>query len=444
MPSPVAASVRPSVAITFLLLLTMVLVVWQKLGINRHLDVVHARGITIEARDDRGEGGASQSLLRATPQGLQLDCTLTKKYAWPYCGAYFGLGDGVHGIDMSAYHSVTLHVDYTGPAPHSLRLYLHNFEPGFSLPGKWETQKVNEIEFTVPADGRVEIPLSLLHTATWWITAQNVPLLRTAPQRDNVTSIDLYTGSQDAEGRHQLTIKSLRFEGKWISQTQLYAGLVAMWGTGGLLYVLGALVAYRRNLREARAHLASLTGINKALKLEKDELAGQVYVDELTGAMNRQGLRELLTRHLKTPSLLEQPCSLVFVDLDNFKQVNDRCGHLIGDQVLRAFAQLAQRSIRLTDKLVRWGGEEFLIICPGTDSTQALQFAEKLRATLEHHDWPAALAVTASFGVATLAEGEDFGRALDRADQALYRSKNTGRNRVTFADHRAEPQRKLA
>lgn len=434
MSSPSAASVRPSVAITCLLLLTIVLVVWQKMGMNRHLDLVHARGVTIEGRDDRPEGGNSHATLEATKDALQLDCTLTKKYAWPYCGAYFGLGEGAHGQDMSGYHSVTLQLDYTGPAPHSLRLYLHNFEPGFSQVGKWETQKVNEIEFTVPADGRIEIPLSLLHTAAWWITAQNVPLLKTAPQRDNITSIDLYTGSQNAEGRHQLTVKSVRFEGKWISQTQLYAGLVAMWGTCGLLYVLGALLAYRRSLRDARSHLAALTGINKALKLEKDELAGQVYVDELTGAMNRQGLRELLTRHLKTPSLLEQPCSLVFVDLDHFKQVNDRCGHLIGDQVLRAFAQLAQRSIRLTDKLVRWGGEEFLIICPGTDATQALQFAEKLRTTLEEYGWPAALKVTASFGVATLAEGEEFGLALDRADRALYRSKNSGRNRVTFAD----------
>lgn len=125
--------------------------------------------------------------------------------------------------------------------------------------------------------------------------------------------------------------------------------------------------------------------------------------------------------------------AVVFIDLDHFKRVNDTHGHTTGDDVLRTFAMLVQRDIRTTDKLVRWGGEEFLIVCLGTGRMEAGALAEKLRAAMQSQVWPCGLQMTASFGVTALRPGEDIGDAIKRADTALYQAKASGRNRVLYA-----------
>ncbi|WP_229458941.1 GGDEF domain-containing protein [Massilia glaciei] len=125
--------------------------------------------------------------------------------------------------------------------------------------------------------------------------------------------------------------------------------------------------------------------------------------------------------------------AVVFIDLDHFKRVNDTHGHATGDEVLRAFAMSVQRAIRTTDKLVRWGGEEFLIVCLGTSGTEAHGLAEKLRAAMPNQIWPCGQQMTASFGVTALQPGEDIGEAIKRADSALYGAKANGRNCVLSA-----------
>ena len=342
-------------------------------------------------------------------------------------------GKGAKGIDLSGFDSMTIDMGYRGPAPHALRVYIRNYEPAISTVADWHSQKINEIELSVPGDGAViAVPMKLLRTAAWWNSAQKTPLLHTDMRVDNVTAIEIYTGSLNAMGRHDMTLRSVRFHGKWI-QNHLLMMLVGAWFLCGVMWPLMGLVHYRAQLRSSKARLASLTGINRALKLEAKELAGQAYTDPLTGALNRQGLRDLLMKQWKTPSLLADPSSVMFADLDFFKKINDQHGHGAGDDVLRLFAAMVQREIRTSDKLVRWGGEEFLIVCPGTDAQQAQALAEKLRRSMALQSWPLGLKVTASFGVTALKNGEDIGDAIKRADNALYRAKENGRDRVELA-----------
>jgi diguanylate cyclase (GGDEF)-like protein len=111
----------------------------------------------------------------------------------------------------------------------------------------------------------------------------------------------------------------------------------------------------------------------------------------------------------------------------------------VGDAVLRDFAASIQAEIRSNDRLVRWGGEEFLIVCPATGAEQARQVAEKLRAVLHAGAWPAGLRVTASFGIAARAPDEDIGTVIKRADGALYAAKAAGRDCVVVAEAPALP-----
>lgn len=163
--------------------------------------------------------------------------------------------------------------------------------------------------------------------------------------------------------------------------------------------------------------------------------------DPLTGALNRRGFEDRTGRLASLSAQLGQSVTLLMLDIDLFKQVNDRHGHHVGDLVLKALAQLVQRAKRETDVFARLGGEEFCLVLPGTDVPGARVFADRLRRsfeTLEIDTGRSFLSCTMSVGVAyasasALARGEiDVVDLLHQADEALYDAKRSGRNRVRF------------
>mgnify|MGYP001315099919 CR=1 FL=1 len=160
------------------------------------------------------------------------------------------------------------------------------------------------------------------------------------------------------------------------------------------------------------------------------ELEREATVDRLTGAWNRRYLEHAMPAEASRSRRYRQPLSAVLFDIDHFKRINDRYGHATGDAVLREISALARSRIRAADALVRWGGEEFLVLMPHTAHGAAGIAAEKLRAAIEAHTFPAVGTVTVSLGAAELLAGEDGEAFFKRVDAALYRAKETGRNRV--------------
>jgi diguanylate cyclase (GGDEF)-like protein len=358
---------------------------------------------------------------------LRMRCQLSRKIAWPNCKYMFFIGQGAKGMDLSEFDSVSLDMRYSGPGRHGIRVALLNFEPPISTVKDWMSQKVNELEFQVPDHGATHIPLKVFRTAAWWIDLKHVPLEESGVRIDNVTCISLMTGASNEAGEHVIDVRSVRFHGKWISQGRLYMLLMGAWILCAVSWPLMASLQLRRQLRHSSKRLNLLSEVNRALQLEARELVEQVNTDPLTGALNRQGLRAAL---MGTPAMLAAPMSVVFADIDHFKRINDQHGHDVGDAVLREFAAVITNSIRSSDKLVRWGGEEFLIICSGTSAEQARVLAEKLRAGLKNAAWTTGAGITASFGVAELKPNDDIGDAIKRADEALYAAKGAGRDRV--------------
>ena len=155
--------------------------------------------------------------------------------------------------------------------------------------------------------------------------------------------------------------------------------------------------------------------------------------DPLTGLANRRGFWLLALQSCATARRLQQPQALLMLDLDHFKTLNDTHGHQAGDIVLQGFADFLRSTLRESDVLCRFGGEEFLLLLRDSDLAQAACIAEKLRAelALQHFFYEdKALQLTASIGVTELIEPNDLQAALSRADKALYQAKNNGRNCV--------------
>jgi diguanylate cyclase (GGDEF)-like protein len=186
-------------------------------------------------------------------------------------------------------------------------------------------------------------------------------------------------------------------------------------------------------------YIVTLSGIAKLkthvtqARARADVLHAAANIDYLTSVANRRAVAQLLQRVLDQAHGLGELVSVVLVDIDHFKTINDSFGHDIGDQILVRAAALLKEQLRATDTLGRWGGEEFLIVASATDATEVARMAERLRAALAEHEFLPAGQITASFGVATSLPHDTPESLVKRADQALYLAKQGGRNRVEAA-----------
>lgn len=162
----------------------------------------------------------------------------------------------------------------------------------------------------------------------------------------------------------------------------------------------------------------------------QDELREASERDPLTSLYNRRKLYQLLTVELTRTRRHGHPLSLMLLDIDHFKRINDTFGHDIGDLVLMQVAEQISAMLRLSDILARYGGEEFVIACPETNLDGAVVLAEKIRSSIEVFSFPTAGEVTISVGISLLESEDDVNALIKRADKALYKAKEMGRNRV--------------
>ena len=159
------------------------------------------------------------------------------------------------------------------------------------------------------------------------------------------------------------------------------------------------------------------------------------FIDSLTGVKNRTAFDSNFSRDVEYSHRKSSELSLIVLDIDLFKRINDNYGHIVGDNVLRQVAQCAEQTIRSSDALYRYGGEEFAIVLNGTDEAGALLLAERIRQNVEALVFESLkdVRISVSLGVAVLQEDESADHLFERADDALYQAKQNGRNRVETA-----------
>lgn len=155
--------------------------------------------------------------------------------------------------------------------------------------------------------------------------------------------------------------------------------------------------------------------------------------DTLTGLMNKSKLYEELQMWMAYSKRYKTPLTLVLFDIDDFKQINDQFGHLAGDKVVAEIADIVGEMVRETDKLARWGGDEFVILLPHTSRQQALEIMERIRKSVSEREFKIGGRISCSFGVASLTGRiENMDQFIGAADEALYKAKNSGKNVVMY------------
>ncbi|EPZ7319708.1 GGDEF domain-containing protein [Vibrio mimicus] len=415
-----------------LITIVTILLYWQFGSAKRVL--VSPQRFTYFATNDQISGGASTSVLLIEGSKAQVRCELlASDYPWPYCGISVHINsDPTLGLDLSDIHTIRLNVDLQGPTEKTaaMRFYLRNFNPIYSKVDDEYTHKYNGLEFTPGVGkGSIDIPIRSLQVMTWWLVDNKISIGNSAPEFTNINKIEFATGSGSQFGEYQLTIHQVELIGDYIAGEKLFLAMLIMWAaTGAWLSVL----EIRRSRREAllaRMRQEHLQRLNHSLHEQNMKYVEMAHRDALTGAINRHGIRDWLQEQARLVRWQLSQFSVLFIDIDYFKQVNDVYGHGLGDDLLREFALVINREIRESDRLVRWGGEEFVVFCAQTGIEQAVELAERLRLRVENHSWIHGDELTCSIGISQM-EDERITETVSRADEALYRAKRLGRNRI--------------
>ncbi|WP_050932241.1 GGDEF domain-containing protein [Vibrio harveyi] len=410
---------------------------YSLLGDTRKLEVTPDK-FNIHVTNDAIAGGLSESDITYQNHSLTLNCDLKEsKYAWPYCGisVYTDVKEATKGLDLSSYHTVRLKTRYEaagdGQSPSkNLRLYLRNFNSAYSIPTDEYTIKYNGMQFS-PSDFSeiIEIPIKNLQVMTWWLNDNDVAIEHSAPEFSNITRIDLATGAGAALGKHKIVIDKIEFEGAYVQQSTLLFVLLFSWMALGLAFSLHEMRKNKMAYNKAKKRHRHLEKVNNTLRAQNYEFAELAHRDALTGAMNRHAVQSWLEQQARQVRWGHDSFSILYMDLDKFKRVNDKYGHQMGDDILREFVMVISSSIQPEDRLVRWGGEEFVVFCPDTNVEQAVKKAEVIRQNVESHLWVHGEPLTCSIGVAQM-QNERVSETMARADEVLYLAKRNGRNRI--------------
>ncbi len=436
----------PDKSLILLLALTIGLIVWYQNGMYRVLAIDLATpDFPIHLIDDRGVGGESIAAFETTEKGSLLTCNLRMGYQWPFCEISVKLAEDTGPVDIAKFEFLRIRMKVNGPGIQNVKTYLLNYGLEYSRPGNSNTRKINQIQYNPSKESYpLDIPLASFAVPPWWVNEMGLSPLQAVPEMDRVTHLQIATGDYRSEGLHELLIESVALHGKWLSYGQLASVIIGLWASFGVIILLSNVFSAQKLINTERKTKEVLQDINSALSIEKIELQEQANRDHLTGALNRMGLRSHLLHLIARNYRDKSRFSLIFIDLDHFRNINDTYGHDLGDQVLQNFAQLIEQKIRVQDFFGRWGGEEFVLLCPDTNLAQAQKVAESLRLTVLTHKWAEGLQLSASFGVAEIQKAEDISSLINRADSALYLAKSRGRNRVVLSTEGDKAESKSA
>ncbi len=422
------SELKIEITLAFLAIFTIVVIIIKPyIIITNDLPIHQGKiGLRSDSGHDKNKGQSFGEFIDNNK--FHFKCTIVKSnYRTPYCGlAMATTSSWTKGVDISGYESIIFDIDYYGKSK-TARFYLRNFNPDYSHKKEMSTTKYHIIEFeTALLSEPFEVKLSHFKVADWWIARNNIPFALSGNELTNIVIAQLQTGTLTKGGEQTFKINSIKLKKNAISDTLFNILFSSFWLTASFVLLLLKILKKNKEIKNQKV-------TENKLKQEKETLSKKAQTDELTNTLNRHGADNHFTQLIYSyGDNSDSFVSLIFLDIDHFKKINDNAGHTVGDAVLKELSELIRNRIRSTDKLIRWGGEEFILICKKTKNKDAERLAKALRQSIEEHIFCHRLNVTASFGVYTerLIKSTNLISMSDKADIALYEAKNTGRNTV--------------
>ncbi|MEC6796854.1 GGDEF domain-containing protein [Photobacterium sp. S4TG1] len=423
--------------ILFLVCFTIASYSWFLLGGAKKEYTITPKNSTYSIIDDSSQNGATTTTLNISNRNVLLECNLVNKAKWPFCEIAVALTDAIDtGFDLSSYDSVGLDIDYTSPLEgERIRIYLRNFDPTYSNIDDPLSLKFNAIEYTPGSNQGLQIfPLSSFQVLSWWIAENNISVNKSSRQFDNISIIEIATGSYVKESYYAIKLNRLVFYGTRITESSLVKLLLLLWVATATIVILIDRFVLSQKIKTSEERSQRLRDANRVLYNKSLKFEHLACTDSLTRIRNRHTVIEWLEGIVLQTQLNKIPFSMIFIDLDHFKTVNDTYGHSFGDEVLIKFAATVEGLTRRSDVFVRWGGEEFVIFCPETNMSVAVEIAEQIRETIMTKTWGfnQEFSLTCSLGVAELVD-ESCEDLIRRADFALLKAKKMGRNRIEIS-----------
>ena len=407
------------------ILLTCLAVVGHRFLPERRLTINGSPGFG-DAFLMQSGNGAPADMQWVDQSHLHFACKFPEAAVDQGCSLGYALHSGKvsQGTDLSRFRTLNLVVRYTGKADY-LRVAIRNFDPRFSTLEDLNSPKYNFVN--VPARELAQpVPISLSEfwVPEWWIAQYDLPRAQSQPDISNATIFSIDLRGNLGGTYHDIQIDKIEFVGDWISAEYWYLGILCLWMILATTYGISQWLLMRRRNYEQSKKIDDLES-------EKEKYRQLSTLDALTNLLNRHGIE----RFVENLQITRVPASVIIIDVDHFKRVNDQRGHYGGDRVLRTMGDILRTHTRNTDGLGRWGGEEFVLVCPGASLSKAADLAEKLRHRIMETNFipEDPMPITASFGVSTSNADQSFDDAFRQADQALYLAKSRGRNCVVAA-----------
>lgn len=384
---------------------------------------------------DKNHGGKNTASWLLTDTGVGWACDIREVHPNAYCGFHVEFSeDGTLGGDLSGFESIRLKLNYTGRADR-LRLFLKNYNPVYADLNDYGSLKMNLVSLRVSElEEEISINFRELMVPIWWTVQYDVSREHAVPEYTNVVYLGVQTADPVVAGRHEVKIETIELIGRWVSREQWYLSILCLWLLSVSLLGVRHFLRMRRRVAKDKEIIGEMFRVNKYLREETDKYKELSTVDRLTGSLNRLGFERIYDALVAENAGLGGH-ALIVTDVDHFKSINDKFGHAVGDVILQKVAGIIMSNTRQLDSVCRWGGEEFVILCPSTSRLNAFKLAEKIRVIIEsvvfsqEHD----VRVTASFGVGVIGAAESFSSAFSRADEALYDAKENGRNCTVVA-----------
>jgi diguanylate cyclase (GGDEF)-like protein len=297
-----------------------------------------------------------------------------------------------------------------------------------------------------PAEGDIVALYDMSGQLVASFPASRAPSGLILPHADDTNDGVAYHTSPTGDGTHLVGTRRLPRHPFRVAYGKNVDAQLADWQLQRAILALATIVALivtatiSGGIQRRLALTAQLQKVHSELKTTNSALRGALAAseliaarDQLTGLFNRRSFDQRLDEAIAHATRHSGTFSLLLIDIDNFKSINDRYGHIVGDEVLRRFAEALHERLRQNDVAARWGGEEFVILADGASLENACQLGEQIRAAIKATTFPRLMEVTASIGVTAHGTGDTSDTLLSRADQALYEAKRNGRDRVVAA-----------